>query len=255
MTSQGGGWHIRGDAETVQTGLREINQTRREQAKAERDVKLEEKKTALAAKKSEMAVKKAQIKADKEEKVKNREAQKLENLKKLDNEGHASEQKYLLEKTKVEEESDIAKKAIEAANQETMKKLEKLMEEAFGLEKLKVETHADMFKEAVGTMRKSMDNDHVEAMEVLGIKKLAVTRDGVGTIEFKRTHQNTLSHLDNTSSRTGRALLSSGRTPLALGNDGMLAITDGSSGEESLHFPAPNYTQVIRRPEKPGLHG
>ena len=230
MTSQGGGWHIRGDAETVQTGLREINQTRREQAKADRDVKLEEKKTALAIKKAETAAQKAKIKADKEERVKNREAQKAETLKKLDNEAQASEQEHNLANTKVVEESEIAKKTIETETQKAMKGLEiqeLTIDKDYELNTLKVTKLADLHIKSMDMGMTKMKMDHELAMEDIKIKRQVMTENlgALKKIEFKsRGASQYLSHMRSETSRTGTALMSSGRDQLAIGNEPRLAL-------------------------------
>ena len=59
--SDGGGWEVSGSAETVQTGLREINLTEREKAKQDKEKKQEE----TRQKKAEIAMQKAKIKAEK----------------------------------------------------------------------------------------------------------------------------------------------------------------------------------------------
>jgi len=253
------GWDVTGNDETLQTALKEINLTAREKIKADRDAKMEEKRTALEARKAEMEVQRAKRQAEKDERIKDREAQKAEKLKQLGNEVRASELQYMLENTKVLEESEIKKKTIDTETQKVMKGLE-IQElgivEDYKLNTLKVTELSELYKKSMDMGMTKMKQDHELAMADMQTKRQIMTENlgALKKIQFKsRGASQYLSHMNRETSRTTAAvMMANGRDQLAIGNDARLALkgpgsqsslpmlTNGESGEAIDISPAGN---------------
>ena len=222
--SDGGGWHVTGDAETCQTALREINLTEREKAKQEKEAKQE----VTKQKKAEIAMQKASIRAKKEENIKAREAAKEEKLARLDNEKRASEDSFKLQTSKVEGETEISKKKIEATSKETMEKLdiEKLkIQKSFELESSYIEKFSSLAEKGLERDMESIKNTHAENMKQLDIQSQDM---GVfKSVQFKRRSMG--------QRESGRTMMVAGANIAAIKHNhsgsiqGTLAITDGSN--------------------------
>ena len=136
-----GRWNVQGNDETLQTALREINQTDRERSKTKREIKLAETNAKKAEKKAEIAAQKATMKAENDRKKAERQAQKEEKIKELDNKAKESEEKFKLETSKDATYRDITLKDLEGR--------QNMVDKRFEYENNKLEKVSRAFSETI----------------------------------------------------------------------------------------------------------
>ena len=209
-----GRWNVQGNDETLQTALREINQTDRERSKTKREIKLAETNAKKAEKKAEIAAQKATMKAENDRKKAERQAQKEEKIKELDNKAKESEEKFKLETSKDATYRDITLKDLEGR--------QNMVDKRFEYENNKLEKVSQAFSETIELQKTKLNNDFELRKEELNLMK---TKGGLKQIRLGGQFVTK----DRSLLDTGLQQLTSSNAQFSIQNaNGKLAICDSS---------------------------